>query len=74
LIDLPCFGPTDLLVQLVENRREGGRVRQEHVATLGFAALDRKQRTDRDVRHRVRASGRGTGHNMKEAPRSIAEE
>ena len=60
-------------VQLFENCREGGRVRQEHVA-LSALPLDRTQRADRDVRHRVSANRRGPGYNMKEAPCSIAEE
>jgi hypothetical protein len=30
-----ALAPYRLQVQLIENRREGGRVRQEHVATLG---------------------------------------
>src|SRR5215471_11987203 len=38
------------------------------MSPLAALPLDRTQCADRDVRHRVRASRRGTGHNMKEAP------
>jgi len=48
--------------------------RGKSMSPLSALPLDRTQRADRDVRHRVSANRRGPGYNMKEAPCSIAEE